>query len=290
MVNLRQVRGFDIVNVLLLAFVAFASLFPFVHMASVALSSPEFVVQNDVGFWPRGLQWDAFSAAVDDPRLWVGYRNTLLYVTLGTGIAMTMTVVGAYALSRKSLLFGKPILLLVVFTLMFNGGMIPFYLVMRSYGLMDTIWAMVLPGAINTYNLIIMRTFFQGIPTEIEEAGRIDGLSDYRLLTAVVLPLSKPAIMTVGLFYAVEIWNSFSGALLLLRDSNLFPLQLVIRNLVVVGQSGDVLETSAASGRKVVLESLKYALILLGSLPIILVYPFIQKYFEQGALIGSVKG
>jgi len=290
MVNLRQVRGFDIVNFLLLAFVAFASLFPFVHMASVALSSPEFVVRNDVGFWPRGLQWDAFSAAVDDPRLWVGYRNTLLYVTLGTAIAMTLTVVGAYSLSRKSLLFGKPILLLVVFTLMFNGGMIPFYLVMRSYGLMDTIWAMVLPGAINTYNLIIMRTFFQGIPPEIEESGRIDGLSDYRLLTSIVLPLSKPAIMTVGLFYAVEIWNSFSGALLLLRDANLYPLQLVIRNLVVVGQSGDVLETSAASGRKVVLESLKYALILLGSLPIILVYPFIQKYFEQGALIGSVKG
>lgn len=290
MVKRSQIRVFDLVNFLLLAFVAFASLFPFIHMASVALSSPEFVVRNEVGFWPKGLQWDAVSAAIGDKRLWIGYRNTLLYVVLGATISMTITIMGAYALSRKSLLVGKPVMLFIVFTIMFNGGLIPFYLVMKSYGLMDTIWAMVLPSAVNTYNLIIMRTFFQGIPKEIEESGRIDGLSDYRLLTSIVIPLSRPVLLTIGLFYAVEIWNSFSAALLLLRDTNLFPLQLMIRNLVVVGQSGDVLETSAASGRKVVLESLKYALILLGSLPIIMVYPFIQKHFEQGALIGSVKG
>jgi putative aldouronate transport system permease protein len=290
MVKRSRIRVFDIVNFLFLAIVALASLFPFIHMASVSLSSPEFVVRNEVGIWPKGLQWDAISAAVGDKRLWIGYRNTLLYVVLGTGISMLITITGAYSLSRRTLLFGKPIMLLIVFTIMFNGGMIPFYLVARSYGLLDSIWAMVLPNAMNTFNLIIMRTFFQGIPKEIEESGRIDGLSDFRLLTSIVVPLSKPVLMTVGLFYAVEIWNSFSAALLLLRNQNLFPLQLVIRNLVVVGQAGDVLETSAASGQKVVLESLKYALILIGCLPIILVYPFIQKHFEQGALIGSIKG
>ncbi|GGF61680.1 putative ABC transporter permease protein YtcP [Paenibacillus albidus] len=290
MVKRGQIRFFDIVNFLLLGFVAFASLFPFIHMASVVLSSPEHVIRNEVGLWPRGLQWDAIGAAIGDERLWIGYRNTLLYLVLGCCISMILTILGAYALSRKSLIFGKPVMLIIVFTIMFNGGMIPFYLVMKSYGLMDTIWAMVLPSAINTYNLIVMRTFFQGIPVEIEESGRIDGLSDFGLLPYIIIPLSKPVLMTVGLFYAVEIWNSFSAALLLLRDSNLFPLQLMIRNLVVVGQSGDVLETSVASGRTVVLESLKYALILLGSLPIIMVYPFIQKHFEQGALLGSVKG
>lgn len=290
MVKRGQIRVFDIVNFLLLGIVAFASLFPFIHLASVALSSPEYVIQNKVGLWPKGLQWDAVSAAIGDKRLWIGYRNTLMYLVLGLSISMLLTIISAYSLSRKNLLFGKPIMLLIVFTIMFNGGMIPFFLVIKSYGILDTIWAMLLPTAINTYNLIIMRTFFQGIPKEIEESGRIDGLSDLRLLPSILIPLSKPVLMTIGLFYAVEIWNSFYQALLLLRNPDLFPLQLMIRNLVVVGQVGDVLETNSASGRMIILESLKYALILLGSLPIIMVYPFIQKHFEQGALIGSVKG
>lgn len=290
MVNIRKIGMFDVINFLLLAFVGFACLFPFVHMASVALSAPEYVVRNEVGFWPKGLQWDAMVAVFEDDRLWKGYRNTIMYVLLGGFISMTLTIIGAYALSRRGLVFGKGIMLMIVFTIMFFGGMIPFYLVARSYGLMDTIWAMVLPNAINTYNLIVMRTFFQNIPKEIEESGRVDGLNDFSVLTNIVLPLSKPVLMTIGLFYTVEIWNSFSAALLLLRDQDLFPLQLVIRNLVVVGQAGDVLETTTGSGQKVVLESLKYAVILLGCLPVIILYPFIQKHFEQGAMLGSLKG
>lgn len=291
MVKSSRIRIFDVANFVLLGIVAVVSLFPFLHMASVALSSPDYVIRNEVSFWPRGLQWDALSAAIGDERIWIGYRNTLLYVVLGTCISMMVTIMGAYSLSRRTLLFGRPVMLMIVFTILFNGGLIPFYLVVKSYHLLDTIWAMVLPNAINTFNLIIMRTFFQGIPREIEESGRMDGLSDYRLLTAIVIPLSKPVLMTIGLFYAVEIWNSFTLALLFMRNNqDLYPLQLMIRNLVVVGQVGDVLETSSASGQKVVLESLKYALILIGCLPIIMVYPFIQKHFEQGALIGSIKG
>lgn len=290
MVNIRKIGVFDVINFLLLAFVGFVCLFPFVHMASVALSAPEYVVRNEVGFWPKGLQWDAMAAVFEDDRLWKGYRNTIMYVLLGGLVSMTLTIIGAYALSRRGLVFGKGIMLMIVFTIMFFGGMIPFYLVARSYGLMDTIWAMVLPNAINTYNLIVMRTFFQNIPKEIEESGRVDGLNDFSVLTNIILPLSKPVLMTIGLFYTVEIWNSFSAALLLLRDQDLFPLQLVIRNLVVVGQAGDVLETTTGSGQKVVLESLKYAVILLGCLPVIILYPFIQKHFEQGAMLGSLKG
>ncbi|HZG77053.1 MAG TPA: carbohydrate ABC transporter permease, partial [Paenibacillus sp.] len=243
-----------------------------------------------ISFFPRGFHLDTLSAVFEDPRLWVGYRNTLLYVSLFLPISMSLTIAAAYALSRRDLVFRTPVMLMLVFTLMFNGGMIPFYLVARSYGLLDTIWAVVLPNAINTIYVIIMRTFFQGLPKEIEESGRVDGLSDFTILIRIVIPLSKPVLLTIGLFYTVAIWNDFSAALLLLRDANLFPLQLVIRNLVVVGQAGDVLEATTGDGKKVVLESLKYGVILLGCLPVIMVYPFIQKHFEQGALIGSVKG
>lgn len=290
MVTIRRIGVFDVVNFVLLGIVAVSCLFPFLHMASVAVSAPEFVVRNQVGFWPRGFQLDALAAVLKDPRLWVGYRNTVFYVMLGLTISMSMTIAAAYSLSRRNMVLRTPIMLMIVFTLMFFGGMIPFYIVAKSYGLIDTIWAMVLPNAINTYNLIVMRTFFQNLPKEIEESGRVDGLSDFTILTHIVIPLSKPVLLTIGLFYTVEIWNSFSGALLLLRNPDLFPLQLVIRNLVVVGQAGDVLEASTGDGRKVVLESLKYGIILLGCLPVIVLYPFIQKHFEQGALIGSVKG
>ncbi|SFA73470.1 putative aldouronate transport system permease protein [Cohnella sp. OV330] len=290
MVRKGRVGAFDVVNFLLLLFVAIAMLFPFLHMASVAISSPEYVVRNEISFYPKGLQFDALRAVFEDNRLWIGYRNSIGYVILGVFISMALTIMAAYALSRRGLVFYKPIMLYIVFTIMFFGGMIPFYLVMRAYGLMDTIWAVVLPNAINTYNLIVMRTFFSGMPVEVEESGRIDGLSDFTVLTRIVMPLSKPVLLTIGMFYTVEIWNNFQGALLLIRDPNLYPLQLVIRNLVVVGQAGDVLEATTASGHKVILESLKYAIILLGCLPVLIIYPFIQKHFEQGALIGSVKG
>lgn len=286
----KRIGVFDVVNFLILLFVAIVTVFPFLHMASVAISAPEYVVRNQVSFFPRGFQFDALNAVFEDKRLWIGYRNTIGYVLLGGFISMSVTIMGAYALSRRGLVFHKPIMLFIVFTMMFFGGMIPFYLVARAYGLMDTIWAMVLPNAVNTYNLIVMRTFFSGLPVEVEESGRIDGLSDFSVLTHIVIPLSKPVLLTIGLFYAVEIWNSFQGALLLIRNPNLFPLQLVIRNLVVVGQAGDVLTASTKDGHKVILESLKYAIILLGCLPLLLIYPFIQKHFEQGALIGSVKG
>lgn len=290
MVMRRKIRVFDVINFLLLLGVAVGALFPFLHMASVAISSPGYVVRNEISFFPRGLQFDALKAVFEDNRLWIGYRNTIGYVILGGFISMSMTIMAAYSLSRRDLVFRKQFMLFIVFTLMFFGGMIPFYLVARAYGLIDTIWAMVLPNAINTYNLIVMRTFFSGLPIEVEESGRIDGLSDFSVLTRIVMPLSKPVLATIGLFYFVEIWNSFQAALLLIHNQNLFPLQLVIRNLVVVGQAGDVLEASTADGHKVVLESLKYAVILMGCLPIIILYPFIQKHFEQGALIGSVKG
>lgn len=283
-------RLFDIVNVLLMGLFVCSMLFPFLHMAAVSISAPESVVRNEIVLWPKGVHFDAYKAVLQDKRILIGYKNTLIYVVLGTTLSLIFTTMGAYALSRKNLVFGKTFMLLIVFTMLFSGGMIPTYLVVRSYGLLDTRWAMVLPGLVSSWYMIIMRTFFQGIPRELEESGKIDGLTNLGILLRIVLPLSKPVILTISLFYAVAIWSNFYSALIYIRDANLLPLQVTIRNIVMIGQIGDMTVSTAVGGRPVVLESLKYAVILVGTLPILLIYPFIQKHFVQGSMIGSVKG
>ncbi|MFK7692450.1 carbohydrate ABC transporter permease [Paenibacillus sp. HJGM_3] len=259
-------------------------------MAAVSISTPESVVRNEIVLWPKGVHFDAYKAVLQDKRILIGYKNTLIYVVLGTTLSLIFTTMGAYALSRKNLVFGKTFMLLIVFTMLFSGGMIPTYLVVRSYGLLDTRWAMVLPGLVSSWYMIIMRTFFQGIPRELEESGKIDGLTNLGILLRIVMPLSKPVILTISLFYAVAIWSNFYSALIYIRDANLLPLQVTIRNIVMIGQIGDMTVSTAVGGRPVVLESLKYAVILVGTLPILLIYPFIQKHFVQGSMIGSVKG
>ncbi|MZQ85554.1 ABC transporter permease subunit [Paenibacillus sp. 5J-6] len=281
---------FDVANVLLLGIFACIMLFPFLHMAAVSISSADYVTTNQISLWPKGINFDAYTAVLRDERILIGYKNTLIYVVLGTTLSLIFTTIGAYSLSRRNLVFGKYFMLMIVFTMLFTGGLIPTYLVVRSYGLLDTIWAMVLPGLVSSWYLIIMRTFFQGIPMELEESGKIDGLSDMGILINIILPLSKPVILTISLFYAVQIWGNFFYALIFIRDADLFPLQVTIRNIVLVGQMTDTTVSSAIGDKEVVLESLKYAVILVGTLPILLIYPFIQKHFVKGAMMGSVKG
>lgn len=281
---------FNIVNVLLLSLFACTMIFPFIHMAAVSLSSADYVVGNQISIWPKGLNFDAYKAVFNDDRIATGYKNTLIYVALGTTLSLIVTATGAYSLSRRNLVFGRTFMLLIVFTLLFQGGMIPAYLTVRSYNLLDTMWAMMIPNLVIAINLIIMRTFFQGIPKELEESGKIDGLSDMGVLLRIVLPLSKPVLMTITLFYAVYIWSNFFSALLYLRNADLYPLQVIIRNIIFLGFSSDVTVSNAVGGKTVVLESLKYAVILVGTLPVLLLYPFIQKHFVKGAMMGSVKG
>ncbi|SDE44943.1 putative aldouronate transport system permease protein [Paenibacillus sp. UNCCL117] len=287
---IKRISLFDTVNVLLLLIFSCAMLFPFLHMAAVSLSSSSFITANQISIWPKGFNFDAYATMLQDKRIYIGYRNTLLYVVLGTSLSLFFTTIGAYALSRTNLIFGKSVMMLIVFTMLFSGGMIPTYLVVRSYGLLDTIWAMVLPGLVSSYYLVVMRTFFLGIPKELEESGKIDGLSDTGILTKIILPLSKPVLLTIGLFYAVQIWSNFFSALIYIRNANLYPLQVTIRNIVLIGQVTDATVTEALGNKQVPLESLKYAVILFGTLPILCVYPFIQKHFEKGAMLGSVKG
>ncbi|MBO0992114.1 carbohydrate ABC transporter permease [Bacillus sp. SD088] len=284
--NRRKLTSFTIVNAIILLGVALVTTYPFLHMMAVSLSGDVHVLRGDVNLIPKGLTLKNYLHVLSDPRIGTGYLNTLIYVTLGTVISLIITAMGAYALSKKRMIFRKGFMLMIVFTILFSGGMIPTFLVVKNLGLMDTVWAMVLPAAISTWNLIIMRTFFSStIPNELEESAKIDGLNDIGIFIRIVLPLSKPVLATIGLFYAVGIWNNFMLPLLYLRDNALYPLQIILRNMVLVEEMASVSGTDAV----VIQESIQYATILVSTLPILLLYPFLQKYFVKGVMIGSLK-
>ncbi|MRN53776.1 carbohydrate ABC transporter permease [Paenibacillus monticola] len=285
-----RINLFSIINGIVLLLVVVATLYPFVHMLAVSLSSDSNVIQNKVSIWPKGFNLDMYKVVLEDSKIWVAYKNTIIYTVTGTLISLLITSTGAYALSRSDMALRKSLTLMIVVTMFFSGGMIPTFLVVRSLNLVDTVWGMVLPGAVSTWNLILMRTFFAGIPKELEESGRMDGLHDIGIFARIIVPLSKASFATIALFYAVSMWNNFLGPLLYLRSSELFPLQVLLRNLVLAGStsSGDV--AGIGGDNQIVEESLKYATIMVSTLPILAVYPFIQKYFVQGAMIGAVKG
>ncbi|SEK25976.1 putative aldouronate transport system permease protein [Paenibacillus sp. cl141a] len=280
---------FDALNALILTGVVGACLYPFVYMLAVSLSDSASIASGEVWLWPKGFNLDMYQYVFEDGRVLKGYKNTLIYVVLGTAISLLVTALGAYSLSKAKLVMGKPILMLIVFTMFFNGGMIPTFLVVKELGFVNTIWGMVLPGAVATWNLLIMRTFFMGMPQELEESGKIDGLSEIGIFFRIVLPLSKPVLATIGLYYAVGMWNNFMGPLLYLRDADMQPLQVILRNIVLSGQLTGT-DGPVVGDIVVVEDGLKFATIMVSTVPILLVYPFIQKYFVKGALIGSVKG
>ncbi|MEK5032203.1 carbohydrate ABC transporter permease [Paenibacillus sp. FSL R7-0302] len=285
-----RISLFNVVSTFFLLIVVVITLYPFLHMLAVSLSSDINVIKNTVSFWPKGFNVKMYELVLGDPKIWTAYKNTLIYTVLGTLISLVVTSTGAYALSRRDMALRKTFTMLIVVTMFFSGGMIPTFLVVRSLNMVDTVWGMVLPGAVSTWNLILMRTFFSGIPKELEESGRIDGLNDIGIFMRIIIPLSKASFATIALFYAVGMWNNFIYPLLYLRTPDLFPLQVLLRNLVLAGSasSGDV--TGIGGDNQVVEESLKYATIMVSTLPILTVYPFVQKYFVKGAMIGAVKG
>lgn len=283
----RKVEFFDIVNALLLTVMGLSMVYPFLYMIAVSLSDAHLVMRNEVFLWPKGINLKAYELVFTDPSILRGYRNTIFYVLTGTALALVVTSLTAYALARQGLVFGKSVTLMIVFTVLFNGGMIPSFLVIRWLGLLNTPWAMILPGAVSAWNLFVMRTFFVGLPKELEESAKMDGASDFGILLRIIIPLSKPVMATIGLFYAVALWNNYYSALLYLRSDSLYPLQVAIRNLLekgVIANDGGGLEDGTVD------QALKFATIIVGSLPIIMVYPFLQKHFVKGVLIGSVKG
>ena len=267
------------------------TLYPFWYVVIVSLSDGKAVLSGQVGLLPVNFTLDTYKVVLRDSSILTGFKNTVLYTTLGTLINLVCTSMCAYPLSRPDLLGKKQIMGMIVFTMFFSGGMIPSYLVMNQMKLIDTIWAMVLPGAISTYNMIVMRTFFMGIPESLHESACLDGANDWQVLVRIVLPLSMPIMATMLLFYAVGHWNSYMNALLYLNSKSLFPLQSILRNMVVDGQLSEAqTQVGGGSSFTVIETTMKYATIVVSTLPILMIYPFVQKYFVKGVMIGSLKG
>ncbi len=292
--KIRQTRGelaFSVINTGLMLGLIVVTLYPLLYVAFASVSDPAtLMTTRGLLLGPVGFTLEAYARVFDNPMISIGYRNTLFYVIGGTALNLLMTMLGAYALSRRNLLFRRPLTLLIVFTMFFSGGLIPtFLLVGRTLNLMDTPWALILPGAIQTINLIIMRTAFEGIPYELEEAARVDGANDFIILFRIIVPLSTPVIAVMILFYAVGHWNAFFSAMVYLRTRDLYPLQLILRE-ILISNSTDAMTTGVSSGDVMPIgETIKYATIIVATVPILLIYPFLQRYFVKGVMIGAIK-
>ena len=291
MKRIKRISVFSVVNNLLLFVIFAVMIYPFLYVLAVSLSSPEAVTQNRVVIYPVGFNLLNYQVVFSNKGIWTGYVNTIIYAVVGTMINLAVTSLMAYALSKKNLWGRKFFSLFVIFTMFFQGGMIPNYILIRNLGMINTIWAMVLPGAVSTWYLMVMRTFFSGLPVDLEEAAMIDGCHPLKIFIRIILPLSKPILFTMALFYAVSHWNAYIGPLIYLHDKSKFPLQIIMRQILI---TGDTNFTNAVSflddSHLIISDAIKYATIMVSILPIILVYPFIQKYFAKGVMIGSVKG
>lgn len=290
MVGVNKLNIYTVLKVIFLLFVVAIIIIPFLNMIAVSFSKDIYVMKNEVGIIPKGFSLETYKIVLQDPRISRAYYNTIVYVIVGTLISLSVTAMGAFCLSRKNMLFQRTFSISIIITMFFSGGMIPTYLTVKSMGMVNNIWGVVLPGAVSAWYLIIMRTFFCNIPKELEEAGKMDGLRDPGVFWYIVLPLSKAALATIGLFYAVGLWNAFFGPFLYLTDENKYPLQVLLRQIIVASDYKSNEATGIGGDSLIMPEALKFATIMVSTLPIMLVYPFIQKYFVQGVMIGSVKG
>ena len=284
-------KVFLVINAVLLILLALSCLYPFLNMFATSLSTNEAVMKGSVSIWPEGFNLEAYRRILKESQFWIGYKNTILYTVLGTIISLVMTIICAYPLSRKNLIGKKPILLFMIFTMYFGGGLIPSYLLIKNLGIMNTIASIVLPGAISVYNMLIMKTFFQGIPESLIEAAQIDGMGHLGILCKIVVPLSKPILATMTLFYAVGYWNDWFTALIYMNSNSKYPVTLFLRDIVMgvtlQAQSGQAIDASAATS--VMAQTMQSATVMLVTVPILCVYPFVQKHFVKGVMIGSVK-
>lgn len=284
-------RLFDGSNYIFLGLLVVVTLYPFIYVLMASLSDPKFVVQNRGPLlWPHGFTLDTYKFVFKNPMIVTGYRNTLVYVFAGTCFNMLLTALGAYALSRRYLIGGTTIMIMIVFTMFFSGGLIPTFLNVRNLGLLDSPWAIILPSAINTFNLIVMRTAFRAVPESMEESAKIDGANDYIILFRIFIPLTLPVMAVILLFYLVQHWNSWFPALIYLRDRELFPIQLILREILISSSTDTMTAGNVAQlDQMPVGETIKYATIIIVTLPIVCVYPFLQKYFAKGIMVGAVK-
>jgi putative aldouronate transport system permease protein len=284
-------RGYlwNIITTTILILLAVICVCPFLYVFSMSLSAPEHVMKRDVFFWPRGLGLDGYRLALQNPTIWRSYYNTIWYTVVGTLLNVTMTVLAAYPLSRNNFIFRRHLSIMITITLFLSGGMIPFFIIVSSLGLYNTRWAMIFPFAVGAWNIIIARTFYAQIPESLMEAATIDGANELQIFIRIIIPLSKPILAVLALFYAVGHWNSYFWALVFLREADIQPLQLYLYKILI--QLREDLAGGAQIGisRAAATEQLKYAATILTVLPILVLYPFLQKYFLKGVMIGAVK-
>ena len=272
------------------------TLYPMCFVLSASISDPNMVNTGKVMLLPKNIMFDGYKRILKQSSVWLGYRNSIMYTVLGTSINLCITLPGAYALSRKDMPFKGFLSKMFLFTMFFSGGLIPMYVLVRSLGLRDTIWSVVLPAGCSTYNLIVTRTYFMNsISGELEEAAEIDGCSIFQLFFQIVLPLSAPIIAVMALLYGVGHWNSYFNAIIFLSNRNLFPLQVILREILIVqaadasqAMTVEVAESLALQSRMA--EMMKYGVMVVATVPVLLIYPVVQKYFVKGIMIGALKG
>ncbi|MBW7456428.1 carbohydrate ABC transporter permease [Paenibacillus sepulcri] len=266
-------------------------LYPLTFIVSSSFSAPEAVSSGKVWLWPVDFSLIGYKVVFNNHQVMVGYGNSAFYTFFGTLVSVFLTVVLAYPLSRRTFYGRTLFMFLIIFTMMFSGGLIPEYMVVKELGMLDTRWAMIIPKAIAVWQVIIARTFFQSaIPDELVEASEMDGCGDLRFMWSVVLPLAKPILAILVLMYAISQWNAYFDALIYLRSEELIPLQLALRNILILNTGTMGMEASDVLDRQMLADLMKYSLIVIASLPVLIIYPFVQKYFVKGMLIGSIKG
>lgn len=280
---------FDTCNTAVLLLMALLCLYPIYYCVVASLSDPtELAAAGGFMLWPRGIQFEAYRSVFANEEILTGYLNTLFYVGVGTCLNIVLTVMGAYVLSRKRLYLKRILNLYVTLTMFVSGGLVPLYLVVKGLHLLDTRLAIILTVAVNTYNMIMARTYFQTIPVSLEESARIDGAGELRILFSIMVPLSGPIIAVLGLYYAVAHWNSWFREMIYLSDRGKYPIQLFLREILILNEVSAASQDFSAD-KMPIAESIKYATIVVATVPILCVYPFVQKYFVKGVMIGAVK-
>ncbi|MGI6652910.1 MAG: carbohydrate ABC transporter permease [Christensenellales bacterium] len=301
MAKIKQTRAdriFDAVVLILMTLLMLIVLYPLIFIVSASVSNPDNVNQGKVWLLPVGFTLEGYYRVFQDAEILIGYRNTFFYTIVGTMLNLALTLTAAFSLSKRDLAGRNVFMFLIAFTMYFSGGMIPSYLLVKSLGLLNTWWVLIITSGISTYNLIISRTFFQnGVPQDIEEAAFIDGCSPVRVFISVVLPLSKALIGVMALYYGVSHWNSYFSALIYVTDRTKIPLQLVLREILIeqqmkatMMQAGDFVDELLLDAQVRLAALVRFSVIIVSSLPVLIVYPFLQKYFNQGVMIGSLKG
>lgn len=277
-------------NTLFMLFMVVICLYPMLYILFASLSEENQLV-GYLGplIKPLGFSTAAYKAVFKNEMILNGYRNTFFIVIVGTLINLFFTAIGAFVLSRRNVMLKKPIMLMIIFTMYFSGGMIPFYFTVKDLGMENSIWSVIIPTAINTYNMIIMRTGFASVSVSLEEAARIDGANDYVVLFRVILPLAMPTVAVVALYYIVGHWNAWFNAMLFIRDKSIQPLQLILREILIQNDTNSMTTWSTDGSSQAFGETIKYAVIIFATIPVLIIYPFIQRFFVKGVMIGGVK-